>query len=439
MIDLALERGLPSAPDCEKLALGSVLADESSFQAVCGALEEQDFSLEGHRRIFQRIAELHKRGERIDRVTVANELLKFGQLESVGGVSYLCSLDEGLPAISNLDGYVRIIQDKATLRRMIFACQGMIDRCIQEQDSPGNLLADNERVMRELGAKTATKGNLTSMADVLSELDINAIGGSPANVVRTPYGALNRSIVGFGEGELVVIGARPSAGKSTMVLEMALGAAEAGWNVALFSLEMKKQAILLRGACNRGEVDNAALRHGRLTFEERMKITGAMTNIAKLPLYIDDKAQTFPAMAREVRRMPHKPRVLIIDHLHLMRGGGRTENRNNELAGITRDLKLFAGELGCTVILLAQLNRTSPKEKRPPEMHDLRESGSIEADADIILLLHKLEEHETEAAKGHPVPVDMRLAKQREGVAFLKIPMLLAGKFYKFYEQKEAA
>lgn len=436
MIDIALEKGLPADTSCEKLVLGSILSGEDS---ALSSIEGEAFSLESHRRVFQRMAEIHARGERIDRVTVINELNKFGQLESCGGVSYICSLDDGLPAISNLDGYVRIIQDKATLRQSIFAAQKFIDRCIQEQDSPGELLAENEQNMRLLGAKASSKGNLTSAAEILEGVDVNAVGRTPTNVVRTPYEALNRSIVGFAEGELVVIGARPSAGKSTMVLEMALGAAEAGMNVALFSLEMNKQAIMMRGACNRGMVDNAAIRHGRMSGDERYKFLGALASIGGLPLYIDDKAQTFPAMAREIRRMPIKPRVVIIDHLHLMRSTGRAENRNNELAGITRDLKLMAGEIGCTVILLAQLNRMSPKEKRPPEMHDLRECGSIEADADIILLLHKLEEHEGEAAKGLPVPVEVRLAKQREGVAYLKIPMMLVGKHYRFYETERSA
>ena len=175
------------------------------------------------------------------------------------------------------------------------------------------------------------------------------------------------------------------------------------------------------------------VKHARLNETERYNLLQAYSEIDRLPLYIDDRSYTLSAIARGVRRMPSKPQVVIVDHLHLMRTQGRQENRNTELSTITRELKLLAGELNCTVLLLAQLNRSSEKENRPPEMRDLRESGSIEADADVIIFLHRKQQM-TEGDRKTPVPVDMLLVKQRDGASHIRIPMLLIGHYYQFRE-----
>jgi replicative DNA helicase len=164
----------------------------------------------------------------------------------------------------------------------------------------------------------------------------------------------------------------------------------------------------------------------------------ALHDISEMPIHIDDTSHTFAAMASQVRQLPRRPDLIVIDHLHLMRTNGRHENRNNELASITRDIKLFSGEMGCSTLLLAQLNRSSEKDNRPPEMRDLRDCGAIEADADLIFFLHRRETVTTEDKKA-PVPVDLVIAKQRDGVSFLKIPFVLAGAKHTFIETMEAA
>lgn len=432
--DLALERGLPANLDAERLVLGAILTDDSVFQEAASVLESEDFSLEKHRRIFQRMGELHARGERIDRVTLAEELQKHQQLESVDGITYLVSLDEGLPTIANLDSYVKIVAEKSTLRRMIFSCRDLIDRCLTAQEPPAELLSDGEALLRRLAGGIARTGNLATAKEIISAFDLNAMGKVQQGGVRTPYAGLNRNIAGFMPGELIVLGARPSAGKSAMVMEISMHAAEHGHRTTVFSLEMRKQALITRCACNRGNVNRNQLDYGTLGQEGRRDFARALSEISALPLHIDDRSATFAAMAREVRRMQEKPRLVIVDHLHLMRGSSKAENRNNELAQITRELKLFAGEMGVSVVLLAQLNRQSDKDSRPPEMRDLRDCGAIEADADIVLFLHRKQETVMEAEKGKPVPVDLRIAKQRDGQAFVKFPMLLYGPFYRFEE-----
>lgn len=432
--DIALERGLPQNAEAEKFVLGALLTGED-YGLVNGSLGADDFSTEKHRRCFLRMGEIHDRGERLDCVTVANELIKHKQLESAGGVTYLSELVD-LPAIANLEGWVRIVQEKSTLRRGVLACESMMERFLLASESSGELLVDAERVIRELAGRTVSAGNLQSVSQVIDDLDVNSIGKVPDSVIKTPYAGLNKRIVGMFPGELHVIGARPSAGKSVEAVETALTAAEGGKVVALFSLEMRKRAILMRAASNRAQVDNSNVRHGTMSEVERYDFMQALGRIKKLPLFIDDKAHTFADMASQVRKMKQKPHLMIVDHLHLMRSVGRHENRNNELAGITRGLKLFAGEMNVTVLLLAQLSRASEKENRPPEMRDLRDCGSIEADADVILLLHR-KEAMTSADNKKPAAVTMLLAKQRDGVSMIKIHMLLMGKYFRLVEESE--
>lgn len=430
--DIALERGLPANLDAERMVLGAVLLDDSRYPEVAALLESEDFSLERHRRIFQRMRELHARGERIERITLANELDAHHQLEA-DGVSYLCSLDDGLPQVVNLDSYAKIVAEKSTLRRIVFSCRDLIERCIGAQEPSAELLNDGEAVLRKLAGGMARTGNLSTAKEIVSALDINSLGKIQQGGVRTPYAGLNRNIAGFMPGELIVLGARPSAGKSAMVMELAMYAAKQGHHTAVFSLEMRRQALITRCACNRGNVDRNRLDYGHIGPAERVDFMRALNELAGLPLHIDDRSVTFAAMAREVRRMTVRPRLMIVDHLHLMRGQ-KAENRNNELAQITRDLKLFAGEMGLSVVLLAQLNRQSDKDSRQPEMRDLRDCGAIEADADVVLFLHRKQETVVEVEKGKPIPVDLRIAKQRDGQAFVKFPMLLHGPYYRFEE-----
>lgn len=430
--DIPLETGLPASVPTERLILGAVLRGEA-FETIRGALDSQDFALEAHRRIFQRMSELHDRGETIDRVTVAQELQKHSQLESVGGITALAYLDEGLPDLVNLDAYVRIVSQKSTLRRAALACETLRNRFLLAEEAPEDVLGDAESLIRQLAARSAPQTELQSAREIIDALDVNRIGQVPRDVVTTPYASLNQHLVGFFPGELIVIGARPSAGKSAMAIEMAAHAAEAGRPVAIFSLEMRKQAIVTRIVCNRGNVDNAKVRHGRMSDVERYEFLRALREVHELPLYIDDQAHTFAAMARAVRKMQPRPRLMVVDHLHLMRGMGRSENRNNELSQITRELKLFSGEIDATVLLLAQLNRDHEKQGRPPEMRDLRDSGSIEADADVIAFLHRKQEMQA-TNYGTPVPVDLLLAKQREGISHIILRLMLIGKHYRFVE-----
>src|SRR5579884_3937754 len=276
-VDFALEKGLPANVDAERFVLGSILLDDANWIQVAGLVEADDFMLEKHRRIFLRMLELYERGERIDRVTVAEELSRNGQLESCDGYSYLSSLDDGLPNIVNLDSYVRIVKDKSTLRRLIFASQKVIDRCLIGEDTPEEILGGAEETLLGLGDSRA--------GDSLVDPSKRISG------LSTPFLKLNEMTSGFHEGELIILAARPSMGKTALALNIAQHVAthpEIRKTVAVFSLEMSKESLLTRLICSGGRVDQQKFRAGYLNQDERMLLRRSATELAGAPLFIDD-------------------------------------------------------------------------------------------------------------------------------------------------------
>jgi len=417
--DWALEKGLPVNLDAERYVLGSVLIDDSLFAQVAGVIQADDFSLEKHRRIFGRMTELHERGERIDRITLANELMKHGQLESCDGLGYLVSLDDGLPRISNLESYVRIVRDKAVLRRAICACQRTIHRCCGALDDPAALLDQAERLLREIGESVQVTGHLRAPAQIIEEYPggLNAFMQPASGGIKTPWPGVNRLITGLRPPQLVVIAARPGVGKSAAACQIADKAASAGAGVVIFSLEMGADEILQRMACARGGVDSQKFRQGKLDQTERLQLQRALSQIAELPLWIDDKTGiTVPALEAAIRRqrVRHKIDLVIVDYLQLMQNLGRHERRVEEITQITRGLKLAAKGFNAPFLVLAQLNRASENERRRPVLSDLRESGSTEQDSDVVIFIHQ-PEMQKGGSPGMAGLAEFIIAKQRNG------------------------
>ena len=400
--DIALEKGLPANLDAERFVLGAILMDDALYIQVAGTLEADDFSLEKHRRIFLRMGELYERAERIDRVTVANELMKQNQLESVDGVSYLVSLDEGLPTLSNLDSYVRIVKDKATLRRIIFTSQKLIDRCILGEEEPDQILASAEESLLKLG-DTRTEDALANPQRILDEFEggINAFLDPSKRIkgLSTGFLKLDEMTGGLHEGELVILAARPSMGKTALALNIAQHVAmhpTEKQTVAVFSLEMSAESLLTRMVC-------AALAWISRNFAPvtSIRMSGgvwprAASDLVQSPLFIDDTAGThLMDIHAKLRRLKseHGLALVVIDYLQLMSGRGRYENRNQEISTISRGLKLLAKELKVPMLVLSQLNR-APETRHGdhrPQLSDLRESGSIEQDADLVAFIFREE------------------------------------------------
>jgi replicative DNA helicase len=421
---LALEKGLPSNVDAERFVLGSILLDDSSYLDVAGVLSPDDFCLDKHRKIFRRMSELHDRSEKIDRVTIANELLKFNELESVDGVTYLVSLDDGLPRIPNLDSYVKIIRDKATLRRIIAASQQMMNRALLAEEEPDVILAGAEESLVKLGESRMTQG-LKSPGEIIAEYagGINAFLDPSRRIkgISTGFTKLDEMTGGLHKGELIILAARPSMGKTAIALNIASHVAtKLNEKVAVFSLEMSGESLLTRMLCASAYVDSQRFRAGYLNQDERRKLAQASQKLVEAPLYIDDTAGVnLMDMHAKLRRMQggdQKLGLVIVDYLQLMSARGRTENRNQEVSGISRGLKLMAKELDVPMMVLSQLSR-APETRigdHRPQLSDLRESGSIEQDADLVGFIFREEVYKRDRADLHGL-AELIIAKQRNG------------------------
>jgi len=416
-------KGLPSSLEAERLVLGSIMMDDSQFIQVASLLEADDFSEERHRRIFQRMGGLNARAEKIDRVTVAHELSRYSELESCGGLSYLVSLDDGLPRIYNLDSYVRIVKDKSILRKIIFTSQHLMNRCLAGEEEPEQILAGAEESLLRLG-DSRMKSGLATPAQVIQDYEggINAFLDPSKRIkgISTGFTKFDEMTSGLHGGELIILAARPSMGKTALALNMAQHVAtRLGQTVAVFSLEMSKESLLTRMLCSSARVDSQRFRAGYLTQDERRKLQAAAAQLVEAPLYIDDTAGvSLMEMHAGLRRLQQQRKVgmVVVDYLQLMSGRGRFENRNQEISTISRGMKLLAKELNVPMVVLSQLSR-APETRQGdhrPQLSDLRESGSIEQDADLVAFIFREEvyKRDREDLRGQ---AELLVAKQRNG------------------------
>ena len=422
--DIALEKGLPANLDAERFVLGAILMDDALYIQVAGALQADDFSLEKHRRIFKRMGDLHDRGEKIDRITVANELMKFNELESCDGLSYLVSLDDGLPQMPNVDAYVKLVKDAATLRSIIFASQHMINRCMMAEEAPEEILAGAEETLLKLG-EAQVKTGLLNPDQILQSYEggISAFLDPSKRIkgVSTGFLKLDEYSGGLHGGDLFILAGRPSMGKTAFALNIAQHVAlKLKQTAAVFSLEMSKESLLTRMLCASARVDSQRFRSGYLTAEERRKLNGALQELVESPLYIDDTAglhlMDMHAKLRRLKAERGKIGLVIVDYLQLMSSRGRVENRNQEVSALSRGLKLLAKELNVPMMVLSQLSRAVETRQgdHRPQLSDLRESGSIEQDADLVGFVFREEVYnrDREDLKGL---AELIIAKQRNG------------------------
>jgi replicative DNA helicase len=418
------ERGLPTNIDAERFVLGSILLDDSLYIQAAGTLEADDFSLEKHRRIFNRMGGLYERGEKIDRVTVANELMKFSELEACDGLSYLVSLDDGLPKIPNLDSYIRIVKDKSVLRRIIFASQHMMNRALTGEEEPEQILAGAEETLLKLGEARVQNG-LQNAGQILQNYEggISAFLDPSKRIkgVSTGFAKFDEYTGGLHAGDLVILAARPSMGKTALALNMAQHIAMKNkQTVVIFSLEMSKESLLTRMLCAAARVDSQRFRAGYLNQEERRKLRDAVNDIAEAPLFIDDTAglhlMDMHAKLRRLAAERGKLGLVVVDYLQLMSGRGRFENRNQEVSALSRGMKLLGKELNVPMLVLSQLSR-APETRQGdhrPQLSDLRESGSIEQDADVVGFIFREEVYNREREDLRGL-AELIIAKQRNG------------------------
>jgi replicative DNA helicase len=422
---VVLEKGLPANLDAERFVLGAILLDDSYYIQTAGSLQPDDFSLEKHRRIFARMGEVHERGERVDRVTLANELMSRGQLESCDGLSYLVALDDGLPQTFNIESYIRIVKDKAILRKIIFASQHLMNRCISSEDEPSQILAGAEETLLKLG-EAQVKSGLMNPAQIIDDYQggLNAFLDPSKRIkgISTGFTKLDEMTGGMHAGELIILAARPSMGKTALALNIAQHVAlRSGKAVAVFSLEMSKESLLTRMLCATARVDSQKFRSGYLNSEERQRLQVAASQLVRSPLFIDDTAgANLMDMHAKLRRLQaerkHELGLVVVDYLQLMSGRGRFENRNQEISTISRGMKLLAKELNVPMLVLSQLSR-APETRQGdhrPQLSDLRESGSIEQDADLVAFIFREEVYKRDREDLRGL-AELLLAKQRNG------------------------
>lgn len=440
-LDLTFEKGLPASLDTERLVLGTIMRDDTYYLQAAGALEPDDFQIEKHRRIFGRMRDLYEKGERIDRVTLPNELMRQGQLESVDGLTYLVSLDDGLPDIVNLGSYIRILKDKSTLRKIIFNSQKIIDRCLIGVEEPDEILESAEESLLKLG-ESRTRDELVSPASVIEKFP-GGVGAflDPSQRVRglsTGFAKFDEMTGGLNGGELIILAARPSMGKTALAMNIAAHVAthpQMRKPVAVFSLEMSSSSLLTRLLCSGARVDQHKFRAGYLNQDERRKLQVALANITESPLFLDDTpGVNLMDVHAKLRRLKSQQglSLVVIDYLQLMSSRGRSENRNQEVSAISRGLKLLAKDLDVPFLVLSQLSRAA--ETRPgdhtPQLSDLRDSGSIEQDADLVMFIYREEvyKRDREDLKGL---ADIIIAKQRNG-PIGKVPLRFLGAYTRF-------
>jgi replicative DNA helicase len=441
MTDLISEKGLPANIDAERAVLGSLLLDHQAHADALTLISPDDFSIEKHRRIFGAMLATDGAGGHIERLTLMSYLRDRGQLESVDGFSYLIELDEGLPQFPSIERYVEIVKEKAALRRIIIAAQDLQNRCLVAGENSAEIIAGAERALSEIGYRpdTATAellnpGEVVERAGGLQKfLNPQQLAG-----VKTPWPRLTEMTCGYRRGELVVLAGNPSMGKSAAMLQVAMGIADSGRGALIVSLEMSRESLIRRMACLRARVDGERFRGGYLSQEERLRLARVVAEISKWPLWIAEHGISTVAGIRSAlrkKRSQHDVFMVGIDYLQLMKAVGRFQNRNAEVSEITRALKLLAVDEDVNVHLLSQLSRDNMREKRPPALHDLRDSGSIEQDADAVAFVWRPEmlHRDRDDLRGM---AELILAKQRNGPVG-KIELIWLAGFTKFESRAE--
>lgn len=418
------ERPLPQNVDAEKLILGSILLDGNSYQNAAAALDPEDFCLEKHRRIFRRMGQLSDRAEKIDRVTVAEELSKHNELESVDGLSYLVSLDDGLPQIPNIDAYIRIVKDKSRLRLIIHASTNTLSRAYLAEQSPQEIVATATDALLAIGGSNEAEVDITPFGIIQSYpggIDEFMDPSKTEVGLGTGFTQFDEMTAGLQPEDLIVIGGRPSSGKTSWALTVAEHVTiKLKKRVAVFSLEMSKVQNLRRMICSLARVDYKKFRMGYLNAHENEKLAHARNWLVDSKLLIDaNPILTVTGFRAKMNKIVKKYGVVdlaIVDYLQLMSTSGKTENRNQEVSAQARGLKLAAKEFNIPIMALSQLSRAVDTRKgdHRPQLSDLRESGGIEQDADMVgfIFREELYKKDCDELKGR---AELIIGKQRSG------------------------
>lgn len=388
----------PNSVDAERSVLGAMLQDSGAVLQGVENLAAEDFYQPQHKEIFDAMFQVYRERNAVDLVTVEAELSRRGTLEGVGGMGTLMELTAYVPTTANVKAYIDIVAEKSTLRRLIKASQEITQECFSQQNPLSETLAHAEKSVFDIVMKRAGGDALMPVKEVLyptyERIEEQARRKGAISGVPTGFTALDNMLTGLHGGELILIGARPSMGKTSLAINIASFAAlTAGKSTAVFSLEMPREQIVQRMLCSDAKVDMQKVRQGTLNGDDWLRLAKSIGPMSVAPMYIDDTAGITPSQLRSRCRrlmMEKGLDLIIVDYLGLMRVDGRVENRQLEVAEISRQLKAIAKELNVPLIACAQLSRAAAtRDNKRPVLSDLRDSGSIEQDADVVMFIHR--------------------------------------------------
>ncbi|HEY6270734.1 MAG TPA: replicative DNA helicase [Terriglobales bacterium] len=439
--DYGLDRGLPASADAERAVLGAILLDNQTYPQAAEFLRAEDFSLDSHRRIYLRMMELAESGQPIDYVTLTEQLGQHKEIESVGGVAYVTSLTDGLPRVKNIEQYVRIVKDKALLRGLIHAATSAVEKAYA-QDAPAAEIVDAaESAIFQIAERRIGQGFMTIPEIVrtsFGSIDKLYEQGQRITGLETHFEDFDGMTSGLQKSDLVIIAARPSMGKTAFAINIAENSAVRDKKVVgVFSLEMSRESLLLRMLCSQSMVDSHKLRTGFLGRDDYKKLVEGLALLVDAPIFIDDtpsiSLSEMRAKCRRLLQAQGRLDLIIVDYLQLVASaplggaGRRYENRTQEVSAVSRGLKALAKELRCPVLALSQLSR-APETRtgnNRPQLSDLRESGAIEQDADVVGFIFREEIYKPDDPDLEG-KAELIIAKQRNGptgivkLAFIK-------------------
>jgi replicative DNA helicase len=432
--DQLLERPLPNSAEAERAILGAIILDNALISQAIEQLKPEDFYVPSHRRVFLSMIGLFERGSEINPILIAEELRREGEVEAVGGLTFISNLTYGLPHFANIAHYSKLVRDASLLRQLVKVCNKVTSEALEAEDDASLILDHAEQMIFALADERTRQGfaHVKPIADNLLE-HVQEMAGRSAMLtgLTTGFNELDSMTSGLQPSELIVVAARPSMGKTALCLTLAQNAAiQAQAVVGIFSLEMSKESLVMRMLSSEGRVDAHRFRSGFLSRDEWARLAGALGTLAETKIFIDDtpgiSVLEMRAKARRLAAEQKRLDLIIVDYLQLMSGSSRrTESRQQEVSQISRELKGLAKELNVPLIALSQLSRApEARTDHRPQLADLRESGAIEQDADVVAFIYREEQYNrTEENAGI---AEIILAKQRNGptgtakLAFLK-------------------
>ena len=447
----SLIRQMPVSIEAERALLGAIIIKPESFDLIGGMVSTDDFYLKEHQHIFSAISSMYLESKVIDTVTLVNTLVEQGDRDQSAGIQYISNIANSVPSTANVKDYARIVKDKSILRRLIKVCEDISDTAYDETEPVRAIIDNAEQAIFDISHNNESK-DFRHIRDILQNVyrDIETLAetGGAVTGAKTGFSALDRMLIQMGKGDLVILGARPGMGKTSFALNIATNVAKTKKAVAIFSLEMPGEQLVNRLLSSEALIDSSRLRTGQLRPEDWDNLASVASNLASCDIYIDDtSAISTTEMKSKLRRIPNLG-LVVIDYIGLMQSTSHSDNRAQQVGEISRNLKIMAKDFGIPIVFCAQLNRATETRTgeggKKPTLSDLRDSGSIEQDADIVLFLYRDEYYNDIKGTNNSDPsapssantAEVIVAKNRHG-SVGNVKMGWIGQFTKFRTLEE--